>query len=98
MILAGIFIFIGVFLVVTGSIGIIKFPDFYSRTHPAGKIDSLAIGLISIGCIIYNGIDFVAMKLIIIVLFVMITSPTATHALVKAAYKSGLKYYKKNDS
>lgn len=92
--ISAIFIFLGVFLVFTGSIGVLIFPDFYSRVHPAGKIDSLALLLVVTGCIIYNGFDFVAVKLLLIVAFTFIASPTATHSLMKAAYKSGVKYFR----
>ena len=52
-IFAGIFLVSGCFLIVVASIGIVRFPDFYSRMHPAGKTDTLGQGLALIGLMVY---------------------------------------------
>ena len=65
-------------------------PDFYTRTHAASLTDTMGATLILLGLAIHNGIDLVTVKLVIIFLFLFLTSPTAAHALVKAAYSKGL--------
>src|SRR3989304_7093055 len=96
-ILAGILIFAGCFLIVVASIGIVRFPDFYSRMHPAGKADPLGQAMILLGLMVYEGFSFVSVKLLIIIVFIFIANPTATHALAKAAYVVGLKPWEKKD-
>ena len=73
-----------------GGIGLLRMPDFYTRTHAASLTDTLGATLILLGLAIHNGIDLVTVKLAIIFLFLFLTSPTAAHALVKAAYSKGL--------
>ena len=96
-IVTGILLALGCFLIVVASIGIVRFPDFYSRIHPAGKSDTLGQLLVLSGLIVYEGLSMVSLKLLIIIIFIFIASPTATHALAKAAYVSGLKPWKKED-
>lgn len=100
VILSAFFIFLGCFFIIVASIGIIRLPDFYTRVHPSGKADTMGQILILTGLIIYEGLSFVSIKLFFIICFILVANPTATHALVKAAYMSGLKHWtrgSKND-
>lgn len=97
LIISGLFLALGCFLVIVAAIGMIRFPDFYSRMHPAGKSDTLGQALILTGLMIYEGFTLVSVKLFLIILFIFIVSPTATHALAKAAYLSGVKPWTKED-
>ncbi len=90
-ILSWISLLLGSFLGITGAIGIMRFPDFYSRMHAAGITDTLCASLILFGLMLQTQWDLVLVKLIIILLFIFLTSPTASHALAKAAYHSGLR-------
>lgn len=74
---------------VLGGIGLVRFPDFYSRLHPAGITDTLATLLIVTGLVIQVGISMVAIKLLLILLFMIFTSPTASHALARAGLVAG---------
>jgi len=95
-ILAAIFIVLGLFFFTGGSIGILRFPDFYSRLHPAGKLDSMGLLMTMAGMALYTAQEFslaailTALKIMLIVIFVFITSPTATHAIVDAGVRAGL--------
>ena len=95
-ILAAIFIVLGLFFFTGGSIGILRFPDFYSRLHPAGKLDSMGLLMTMTGMALYTVQEFslaallTALKIMLIVIFVFITSPTATHAIVDAGVRAGL--------
>ncbi|MGQ9646989.1 MAG: monovalent cation/H(+) antiporter subunit G [Thermodesulfobacteriota bacterium] len=86
----------GLFFTFVGSIGLLRFPDFYTRLHATGKCDTLGGGLIILGLLIYHffqysGTPLVPAKLLFLIVFIFIANPTATHALMKAAYQTGIK-------
>ncbi|UYZ39624.1 MAG: monovalent cation/H(+) antiporter subunit G [Candidatus Methanospirare jalkutatii] len=88
------FLIFGAFFMVTGAIGLLRFPDFYTRLHATGKCDTLGEVAILFGCMIYSayhGMPFVVFKLLCIIIFFFIANPTGTHAIMKAAYKTGVK-------
>ncbi|WMS87843.1 monovalent cation/H(+) antiporter subunit G [Pleionea litopenaei] len=90
-IVSGFCLLTGSFLIFSGALGVIRFPDFYTRMHAAGVTETLAAGLILVGLMLIAGWGIVLAKLVLILLFILITSPTASHALGKAAWKAGLK-------
>jgi len=73
-----------------GSIGVIRLPDFYSRTHAASKLDTLALGLSMVGLALLNGFDLNAVKLLLIVAFAAVANPAAASALGRAAVRARL--------
>lgn len=81
-----IFIIGGLFFITISGIGLIRFPDFYSRTHAIGKSETLGAMLLLFGLAMYNGIQLSSLKLIVILLFIAIANPTATHIIARAAY------------
>ncbi|MDD4635048.1 MAG: monovalent cation/H(+) antiporter subunit G [Dehalococcoidales bacterium] len=89
-ILAAVLIAAGLFFLSISCFGLIRLPDFYARNHAAGKSGTLAAMLILVGLAIYNGFDITILRLFIILLFLGVSSPTATHAIARAAYKLGL--------
>lgn len=80
----------GSFLLVSGSVGLLRFPDFYTRMHAAGITDTLAATLIIFGLMLLSGWTLNILKLAMILLFILFTGPTANHALAKAAQHGGL--------
>ena len=103
-ILAFVLIFGGVFFFLGASIGILRFPDFYSRMHAAGKGDTLSTLMIITGIALIFLKDhlyvdghmewvkvLVAIKIMAIGFFIAMTSPTSTHALIKAGFEDGIK-------
>ena len=86
------FLFIGgsAFLLI-GAIGVIRLPDIFSRMHGAGIIDTMGVAMLLFGMILQAGFTIVSIKLLMIILFVTFTNPTATHALARAALDAGLK-------
>jgi multicomponent Na+:H+ antiporter subunit G len=80
----------GIFCLV-GAIGMIRMPDFYTRVHAASVVDTLGAGLMLIGLLLQAGLTLIGMKLVMIGLLLLVASPTATHALVRAALQRGLK-------
>lgn len=81
----------GAFFLLVGSIGLIRLPDFYCRSHATGKSDTLGIMLVIFGLMLMEGFSLNSGKLFFALIFVFFTNPTATHALTNAALKSGLK-------
>ena len=94
-ILSWIAISIGTFFVVVGGLGIWRMPDLFSRMHPAGIIDTAGAGFILLGLLLQSGDWLVSVKLALIFLFLIFTSPVATHALAHAALLDGLKPWTK---
>jgi multicomponent Na+:H+ antiporter subunit G len=89
-VLSWIFIGAGSILVLTGGIGLLRFPDFYTRIHAAGITDTMGAWLMLIGLMFVAGWTLVTAKLVMLLLFLAITSPLSSHALAKAAYMRGL--------
>lgn len=91
LILTIIFMVSGLFFFMVGTIGVLRFPDVFTRAHSAAKCDTLGALLCMLSLIIYNGINFVSFKIFLIIVFVWVTSPTATHLIAKAEYVKQLK-------
>ena len=70
---------------VIGGIGLLRFPDFYTRLHAAGVTETLCAILIVFGLVLQSGFSLMTIKLVLILLFLLFTAPTATHALARAA-------------
>jgi multicomponent Na+:H+ antiporter subunit G len=81
----------GGFFCLVGAVGMIRMPDFYTRVHAASVVDTLGAGLMLIGLLLQAGLTLIGMKLVMIGLLLLVASPTATHALVRAALQRGLK-------
>lgn len=77
--------------VVIGAIGIVRFPDFYTRLHAAGITDTAGAELILLGMIIQAPNWLVVAKLVFIGFFLFMTSPVSTHAIAHAAWVVGLR-------
>lgn len=75
---------------IVGGVGLLRLPDFYSRMHANGLTDTLGAGLILIGLMFQTVEPLVLIKLILILLFLFFTSPTAGYALARAAFSHGL--------
>ncbi len=75
---------------VLGALGVLRFPDFYSRLHAAGMTDTLCALMIVAGLIMQTGLSLLTLKLALILLFLLFTAPTATHALARAGLSDGV--------
>lgn len=83
-------ILVGVFFVLAGTIGVLRLPDFFTRIHAAGMTDTLGAELIIVGLMLQSGFTQMSLKLFLVAILLLITSPTATHAVANAAYHAGL--------
>ena len=90
-----LFIFGGFFFFTTATIGLIRFPDFFTRLHATGKGDTLAVLLSLIGISIHEGLTVTSFKILIIAVFIFLAQPTATHAISKAGLRCGQKPWEK---
>ena len=79
----------GVFCVI-GAVGLLRMPDFYTRMHAASVVETLGAGLTLLGLMLQAGLTLVSVKLLIIGALIFLASPTATHALARAALARGL--------
>ena len=89
-ILSWVLLMAGCFFGISGGIGLHRFPDFYTRMHAAGVTDTLCAALILLGLMLQAGWGLVLIKLFLILALLLLTSPTATHALARAALHSRL--------
>ena len=80
----------GSFFLLVGGIGVLRMPDFFTRMHAAGVTDTLGAGLILVGLMIESGLTLNTGRLVLILFFLLFTSPTASHATAHGAMLSGL--------
>ncbi len=90
-VLSWILLTLGGACVLIGGIGGLRLPSFYTRIHAASLTDTTATLLIFTGIMLQAGFSLATMKLLAIMLFLLLTGPTATYALANAALLSGLK-------
>jgi len=84
-----LFMLAGLFFFTTATLGLLRFPDFFTRLHATGKGDTLAVLLSLIGLAIYHGFSLTSVKIIFIAVFMFLAQPTATHAISRAAFRCG---------
>ena len=89
-ILAHTLVYAGAAFCLIGAIGLLRFPDVYSRMHAAGITDTLGALLVLVGLMLLAGLSLALVKLLFILAFLWMASPTATHALAKAARHGGV--------
>ncbi|TDG12814.1 sodium:proton antiporter [Seongchinamella unica] len=81
----------GGFFVLAGGIGALRLPEFYTRLHAASLTETMATILIFSGMVLQAGLSLASVKLVAIMLFLLLTAPTASYALANAALQSGLR-------
>ena len=77
---------------VIGGVGLLRMPDFYTRTHAASVTDTLGAGLLLAGLMLQAGTSLVTVMLLLVLAFLLVTSPTSAHALAKAAAATGVRF------
>lgn len=89
--LGTVLVLVGLLAMLVGSIGLVRLPDFFARTHAASKVDTVGVLLALIGIATISGANLDTVKVLLAGLFVMLTNPVAAHALGRAAWMSGLR-------
>lgn len=81
----------GGFFMLVGGIGILRMPDFFTRLHAASITDTAGAALVLFGLMLQGGLTLITVKLVLILILLFMTSPTASHALARAALSDNLK-------
>lgn len=89
-ILSGISLLIGAVFCLIGAIGLLRMPDFYTRVHAASVTETLGVAFILIGLMLQAGFTLITVKLLLIGILIFFASPTASHALTRAALLRGV--------
>ena len=87
--LSNICLMLGGVLCITGGVGLLRMPDFFSRVHASGVTETLAAPLLLIGLLLQMEWSLDSVKVIMILFLVLATNPTATHAMAKATRHGG---------
>jgi multicomponent Na+:H+ antiporter subunit G len=88
-----ILITIGILFDIFGCIGLVRFPDVYNRLQASTKCVTLGTILLLVGVAVIAGSGPISGKAVICAVFILITSPTAAHAIARGAYASGVKLW-----
>lgn len=91
---SGLLLVAGGLFAVSGGVGLLRFPDFYTRVHAASVTDSAGAGLILLGLLLQVPNAATAVRLVLILLFMLLTGPTAAHTLAQAARRDGVRVWR----
>ncbi|MCM8773534.1 MAG: monovalent cation/H(+) antiporter subunit G [Candidatus Omnitrophica bacterium] len=91
-----IFIVMGIVFDFLGCLGLVRFPDVYNRLQASTKCVTFGTASILFGTYVMVGFNPTGIKCILALIFVLLTSPTASHALARASYKGGIKLWEKS--
>ncbi|MBN2366076.1 MAG: monovalent cation/H(+) antiporter subunit G, partial [Calditrichaeota bacterium] len=85
----------GSFFIFLSSLGLLRFPDVFTRMHAAAKASSFGLGLMLLGTAFYFQNWFVILEAFLVILFVFLTAPIASHTISRAAYFLGVRLWEK---
>jgi multicomponent Na+:H+ antiporter subunit G len=88
-ILVGLLVILGALFTLFAALGVLRFPDLYTRMHAASKAGVFGSGLILVGLAIYADDSAIVTRAILAILFLILTTPISAHLLSKAAYAAG---------
>lgn len=84
----------GLFFILTGTLGVLRMPDVFTRCHAAGMTDTMGAGFLILGMCLQVGLSLVTLRLLLVYGFLLATSPIATHALARAALAGKVEPYR----
>ncbi|KTG14413.1 monovalent cation/H(+) antiporter subunit G [Haloferax profundi] len=90
-------VLVGLFFSFVAVVGIIRLPDLYTRAHATSKSDTLGTVLSLGGVALLFGAEVSGVKTVLLLLFMLITNPTAAHAIARAAHDQGIEPWTKSD-
>lgn len=91
------FLIIGSLFIFVAALGLVRFPDLYTRMHAAAKSTSLGIGFMLIGTIFHFVSLLVFLKAIAVILFIFLTMPIASHMISRVAYLRRVPVWEKTE-
>lgn len=80
----------GSIFAIIGGVGLLRLPDVFSRMHGGGITDTLGAGLILVGLMLQAGASLTTVKLLMVLAFLLLSSPTSTHAVARSALSHGV--------
>jgi len=96
-VLSGVLIVAGVAFLALGLIGVVRLPDYYSRTHAVAKVETLGMLLVFGGLLLQLRGGAGTAQLVLIALFTFLVNPSATHALARVAMRRGLQPWQREE-
>ncbi len=93
--IAYLFIFLGLVFIFFGTLGIIRFPDIYTRLQTSSKCDAAGAVALLVGLMVREGLDSISLRILIILMFLLLTNPVASHAIARSATIRGIKPWRK---
>lgn len=93
--IAYLFIFLGLVFIFFGTLGIIRFPDIYTRLQTSSKCDTAGAIALLVGLIVEEGLDSFSLRISVILVFSLLTNPVATHAIARSVAIRGIKPWRK---
>lgn len=87
----------GLFFFLVGTICLLRLPDVFTRMHATTKSDTLGAGLVIVAAMLYLGWDVAVIKLLLVLVFIWLTNPTAAHIIAKAVYRHEQSIAKEDD-
>ena len=85
------FIIIGLAFDFFGCLGLVRFPDVYTRLQASAKCITLGTCGILFGLFLFKGFSVTGVKALLCIVFIILTAPVSAHALARGAYLSGTK-------
>ena len=82
-------VLLGILFIATGVYSVLRYREFYSRVVITAKVDTVGFITVMIGLMLLEGTTFASLKVLIIIVFEMLTSPLSTHAIAHSAYTAG---------
>ena len=89
---------VGLFFLLVGAIGVVRFPDAYSRSHAVGLTDSVGAMFALSGLAFYQGLNGNMVRVLLVMGLMYLLNPVMTHAALRAARRSGLKPWRRSDA
>ena len=96
--LAVCLIIIGLFFLIVGSIGMLRLPDVFTRSHALSLTDSLGAMFVLGGLAVYQGFSTNLLKILVVLLLIYLLNPVIAHATIRAAYRAGLRPAEEDDA
>lgn len=87
----------GLFFTLVSTVGVLRLPDIYARSHTASQADTLGAGFTLAGVALALGASATAIKAVLLLFFIFVTNPTAAHAVARAAHEEGIEPWTTDD-
>jgi len=85
----------GAFFFLAGTVGLLRFPDIYTRLHALTKADNVGLGLVVIGLLIQAPSWAAVGKLLLIWLLVLLAGASVSHLIAKTALQRGIRIWRR---